>query len=149
MLLSDDHSDVDRCVLNLNDFSFNKHLPLACWFFHLLVSQVPALFWNYPKERFTSDRMKGKARSVHFCWGMKALRSFRVTAQSNHLSFLWRANFSWSHTVQQLAHSRKPITFPRLHHCVIVFLCMCMQAWTSSASISMAIMSQSAKHLLG
>lgn len=33
-------------------------------YLHLLVSW--ALVWNYPKERFTFDRMKEKERSVHF-----------------------------------------------------------------------------------
>lgn len=90
----------------------------------LLVSQGPALVWNYPKERFTFDRMKRKARSIHFCWGMKELRSFRVTAQSKHLSFLLRGNFSWDKLCSSLL-TQESLSHFHVCDCVWFYVCVC------------------------
>lgn len=53
-------------------------------YLYLLVSQGPALVWNYPKERFIFDRMKRKARPIHFCW--EGWKSWGVSE--------WRLNLS-------------------------------------------------------
>lgn len=72
---------VDECVLNLGDCSLNEHLSLAA----CLISSSLEL----PKGKVYIWQIKKESQIHPFLLrGMKEPRSFRVTAQSEHLSFL-------------------------------------------------------------
>lgn len=75
--------EVDECVLNLGDCSLNEHLSLpACLArasFSLELPKGEVYIWQNEKE---------SQAHPFLLRGMKKLRSFRVTAQSEHLSFL-------------------------------------------------------------
>lgn len=72
---------VDECVLNLGDCSLNEHLSLpACLArasFSLELPKGEVYIWQNKKE---------SQAHPFLLRGMKELRSFRVTAQSEHLS---------------------------------------------------------------
>lgn len=75
--------EVDGCVLNLSDCSLNEHLSLAACLsrpsFSLELPKGKVYIWQNEKES-----------QIHpfLLRGMKELKSFRVTAQSEHLSLL-------------------------------------------------------------
>lgn len=92
-------------------------------YLHLLVLRAPALVWNYPKERFTFDRMKRKSGSVRFC--RKGWRSWAVPSEwqlnpSDCLFF--RGNFSLSHTIQRLL-----VKACLISRSMIVYMCLCVR----------------------
>lgn len=94
-------------------------------YLYLLVSQGPALVWNYPKERFIFDRMKRKARPIHFCW--EGWKSWGISEWQLNLStclFFREATFpgatlcsSWF-TQESLSH---------FHVCVCVCSNVCVR----------------------
>lgn len=92
-------------------------------YLHLLVLRAPALVWNYPKERFTFDRMKRKSGSVCFC--RKGWRSWAVPSkwQLNPSDCLFfRGNFSLSHAVQLLL-----VKACLISRSMIVYMCLCVR----------------------
>ena len=118
-------------------------------YLHLLVSRARALVWNYPKERFTFDRMKEKERSVRFPHrGMKEQSRVPSSDSSIHAAvfLLERQLFIESDCSRSLMKASLISESMTLCACVCVFVCVCASV---IASISMAMMSHSARHLPG